>query len=422
MVKELTKKHKITVFMLGFAGQLCWAIENQQFNLFMYNEISPTPLYVSLMVAFSAIASTLTAIFIGALSDAKGKRKVFFIIGFSFWPITTAIFPLSAFLKPVWLAASFAILFDCVMTFFGAMATDAALGAYSVDITTKKNRGLISGILELVSLLATLIVYGLSGIIIDAFGYYILFYVVSGFVFLLGLPAAIIAPKVEDLHPSESSTWKNIKSTFNLNSLKSNKDLFFLLIAIACWAIAFNVFFPFVMIYLMEYIKLDILKSSLLMFIALFTAIIVAIPIGKITDKIGRKRLAIYAVLLEAINLMFFAFSKNFIFLTIFGTFWVLSMLIWNVSSKTLMKDLFPEDKRGQFSGYFILFNVLFGMTIGPLIGGFISTKFGQKVFEEGVEKIIPTNLIFIIGGLMILLTLIPLMKVKEDFSNSNSD
>ena len=84
MIKELTKKHKITVFMLGFAGQLCWAIENQQFNLFMYNEISPTPLYVSLMVAFSAIASTLTAIFIGALSDAKGKRKVFFIIGFSF--------------------------------------------------------------------------------------------------------------------------------------------------------------------------------------------------------------------------------------------------------------------------------------------------------------------------------------------------
>ena len=422
MIKELTKKHKITVFILGFAGQLCWAIENQHFNLFMYNEVSPKPIYVSLLVAFSALASTLTTIFIGALSDSRGKRKIFFIVGFAFWPITTAIFPLSAFLEPVWLAASFAILFDCIMTFFGAMATDAALGAYTVDITTKKNRGMISGILELVTLLATLITYGLSGIIIDAFGYYALFYIVSGFVLLLGLPAAILAPKAEGLKPSESSTWENIRSTFNIETLKSNKNLLRLLIAIACWAIGFNVFFPFIMIYLTEYIQLDILQSSLLMFIALFSSIIAAIPMGKLSDKIGRKRLAVYAVLLETANLILFAFARNFIFLTLFGTFWVLSMMMWNVATKTWMKDLFPEDKRGQFSGYFILFNVLFGMTIGPLIGGFISTSFGLKVIENGVEKIIPTNLIFIVGGLIILLTLIPLIKVKEEQLDSRSD
>ncbi len=176
------------------------------------------------------------------------------------------------------------------------------------------------------------------------------------------------------------------------------------------------------MIYLTEYIQLDILQSSLLMFIALFSSIIAAIPMGKLSDKIGRKRLAVYAVLLETANLILFAFARNFIFLTLFGTFWVLSMMMWNVATKTWMKDLFPEDKRGQFSGYFILFNVLFGMTIGPLIGGFISTSFGLKVIENGVEKIIPTNLIFIVGGLIILLTLIPLIKVKEEQLDSRSD
>ncbi len=422
MVKVLTKKHKLVVFMLGFAGQLCWAIENQHFNLFMYNEISPKPIYVSLLVAFSAVASTLTAIFIGALSDAKGKRKIFFIIGFLFWPITTAIFPLSAFLEPVWLAATFAIIFDCIMTFFGAMATDAALGAYSADITTKKNRGLISGILELVTLLATLIIYGLSGIIIDAYGYYVLFYVVSGFVLLIGLPAAIIAPESEGLHPSETSTWENIKSTFNVETLKSNMNLLYILIAIGCWGIGFNVYFPFVMIYLTEYIKLDILQSSLLMFIALFSSIIAAIPMGKLSDKIGRKKLAIYAVLFESISLILFALSDSFIFLTLFGTFWVMAFMIWSVASKTWMKDLFPEDRRGQYSGYFILFGVLFGMVIGPLIGGFVATKFGLKVIEDGVEKIIPTNLIFIVGGILILLTLIPLSKAKESLQTSDSE
>ncbi|MHA1491016.1 MAG: MFS transporter, partial [Promethearchaeota archaeon] len=138
---KLSRKTNLSIMLLAFAGQLAWAVENQYFNLFIYNEIAPIPSYISLMVAITAVASTLTAIFMGAYSDRVGKRRIFMIVGYVFWAITTAIFPLSGIFEPVVLAITIAIIFDSIMTFFGATANDAALNAYVTDITTLENRG-----------------------------------------------------------------------------------------------------------------------------------------------------------------------------------------------------------------------------------------------------------------------------------------
>ncbi|MBY9012558.1 MAG: MFS transporter, partial [Candidatus Lokiarchaeota archaeon] len=138
MAEKISKRITLSVIMITLAGQLAWGVENQFFNVFMYNVIAPIPMFISIMVAASAITATITSIVMGALSDIKGKRKTFIIIGFVFWTITTAIFPLSGLLTPynVILAVILAILFDCVMTFFGSTAYDANFNAYVTDITT----------------------------------------------------------------------------------------------------------------------------------------------------------------------------------------------------------------------------------------------------------------------------------------------
>ena len=50
----------ILVWGLGIAGQLCWNIENQWFNTFVYAKIAKDPTIISWMVAISAIATILT--------------------------------------------------------------------------------------------------------------------------------------------------------------------------------------------------------------------------------------------------------------------------------------------------------------------------------------------------------------------------
>jgi len=162
MAESLTRRNTLSVYLVALAGNIAFSVENQYYNVFLYNEIAPVPLYVSLMVMITAFVSTITAIIMGAFSDVKGKRRSFMLYGFIFWAFTTAMFPFAAFVRPVIMAVITAILFDSIMSFFGATAYDAALKAHIIDITTLENRGKATAIIEIMTLLSTLIIYGAS--------------------------------------------------------------------------------------------------------------------------------------------------------------------------------------------------------------------------------------------------------------------
>ncbi len=202
--KRLTRPLWIALLMLGFAGQLAWAVENQFFNTFLYNEITPDPRPISWMVAITALVATLTAILMGALSDRMrtrwGRRKPFLVIGYIAWGIITALFPTSANFGTVSAGVFMAILLDSLMTFFGSSANDAAFNAYVADVTTVENRGKVTGALEIMKWVAILIVYGGAGIVIDLVGYPVFFYIIGGMVLLVGL---VTAPLIKEEMPEE---------------------------------------------------------------------------------------------------------------------------------------------------------------------------------------------------------------------------
>lgn len=96
------------------------------FNVYLYNTISTDPGYISAMVGWSAAAATLTTLLMGALSDRVGKRKLFICGGYLLWGLSTAAFGLvtvenAAKLFPAASAAAAAavmiVVLDCVMTF-----------------------------------------------------------------------------------------------------------------------------------------------------------------------------------------------------------------------------------------------------------------------------------------------------------------
>ncbi|MCD6515720.1 MAG: MFS transporter [Candidatus Odinarchaeota archaeon] len=414
MPEKLPPRILVTIAFLSFAGQVAWAVENQYYNVFLYNAIAPVPMYVSYMVAASAAVATITTIFMGSLSDIKGKRKIFLLVGYIAWTVTTAMFPLAALLRPVAMAVFIAILFDCIMTFFGSTAYDATFNAYVTDVTTLENRGKAVGLVQIMTLLAALLTYGASGFIIEWFGYFIFFYIVGALVGIFGVTGAILAPEPENLKPLNISIWEHIKSTFRREKIKEYKDYFLVLTGAGLWGMAVNIFFPFIIIYLQHYIKLSLEVASLLIFFALLVSIIVSYPIGILTDKIGRKKIAVVSIFMESISLFLFAISTDIVLLFITGTLWLFFMTTWSISSGTWIKDLYPEEKRGQFSGYFILFTVLFTMIPGPLIGGWLASEYGIPTIIDGQPGYIPTPIIFIAAALLILLTVIPLIPARE--------
>ena len=89
-------------------------------------------------------------------------------------------------------------------------------------------------------------------------------------------------------------------------------------------------------------------------------------------------------------------------------------MMVFDISSTTWAKDLYPEKKRGQFSGFYILFTVLGGMGIGPFIGDAIARNMGKPIIIDGQPGHVPPPFIYIVAGILVLLALVPLFFAHE--------
>jgi MFS family permease len=411
----LSKKIWIAIILLGFSGQLAWGVENQFFNTFIYDKITPDPRPISWMVAASAVAATLTTILMGTLSDRTrtrwGRRRPFILFGYLAWGILTASFPAAAFFRPVTLAIGMAILFDCVMTFFGSTANDASLNAYITDVTTTENRGRVMGVVEILTWVAILIVYGGAGIIIQSLGYYVFFYIIGGTVLVLGLIGSLLIHEEPIKEKPSGTYWGQIADSLRWKNLVANRNFFLVLMGISLWALAQNVFFPFLIIYLQHYIQLDTISSSITIAVCILVGgIALAYPLGLLIDRWGRKPVALLAVGAEMIGLLLFSLSRTLVPLIITGILWLMPMTAWTIATSTWSKDLFPEDKRGQFAGYYLFFWVMLPMILGPLTGGWLGTHFGIPTVIDGQAGFIPTPIIFQVAGVATLLAAIPLM------------
>ena len=170
MKTKLSPRFLAALTIFSLMGQIAWVVENMYFNVFIYKMFQASAEQISAMVAASAVAATLTTIFIGALSDKIGKRKLFICGGYILWGISiasfafirmdviNALFPMVASAASV--GVSLVIIMDCVMTFFGSSANDACFNAWLTDETKDSGRGAAEGINAMMPLVAILAVFG----------------------------------------------------------------------------------------------------------------------------------------------------------------------------------------------------------------------------------------------------------------------
>ncbi len=158
--------------------------------------------------------------------------------------------------------------------------------------------------------------------------------------------------------------------------------------------------------------------------------IVFSIPAGILSDKIGRKKVAIASILIESVFLIAFAYAPQLaqafpvfsadaltnviVWSAIFAIFWLGAQTSWLVASYAWSKDWYPEEKRAEFSGYTTIFQIGVGGGLGALLGGFIAQVTGIPGIVDGKAGIIPTPAIFVASGIFVLLTLIPVLKAQE--------
>ena len=156
MKTKLSSRFWLALVLCSLIGQVAWVVENMYLNVFIYKMFAASAADISLMVSASAVAATVTTIFMGALSDKVGKRKIFICAGYILWGISIFCFALirtdvlgkmfPMVTSAAALGVSLTIIFDCLMTFFGSTANDAAFNAWLTDSTVSTNRGAAEGI------------------------------------------------------------------------------------------------------------------------------------------------------------------------------------------------------------------------------------------------------------------------------------
>ncbi|MDD4839737.1 MAG: MFS transporter, partial [Clostridia bacterium] len=156
---KLGAKTWAVIWIAGLAGQLCWNIENQWFNTFVYAKIAPDPSIISWMVAVSAIVSTLSTFISGTGSDRLGRRKPFIVTGYILWGVFTIVFGLTEFLplRNILAMATMVVVADAMMSFFGSLGNDAGFNPWTTDITNKHNRGGLGAVIAVQPVLATIV-------------------------------------------------------------------------------------------------------------------------------------------------------------------------------------------------------------------------------------------------------------------------
>ena len=423
-MKKLSARFWFTLALFGLMGQIAWVVENMYLNVFMYKMFNASAGDISAMVAASAIAATLTTVLIGALSDRIGKRKVFMCGGYILWGISifafslikidtvSALFPMAASAAAV--CVTLTIILDCVMTFFGSSANDAAYNAWLTDSTDDSNRGSAEGINAMMPLVAILAVFGgfMAFDLDKSESWTLIFAIIGAATLLIGI-LGIFLIKEAPTEKSESGYFGNIIYGFRPSTVKMHKSLYFYLLAFIIFNISIQIFMPYLIIY--YEVSLGMTDYVFVMAPAIILASIVTAFWGKVYDKKGfgfSSRLSLLWLCAGYILLFFFrSTAPVFIGSLLMMCGYLSGMAVFGAK----IRDLTPEGKAGRLQGVRIFSQVLIPGVIGPSIASMILANAEKRINpSDGTEQFVPTANIFL-GALVpiIILAIILFISAK---------
>jgi MFS family permease len=429
MNNKLSIKHWLSFIIAGLVGQFAWTIENMFINRYLFYTTQDLD-FIAPMVALSALTATITTLFMGALSDRLGKRKLFISFGYIIWGITIIAF---AFLNPhqfgflqnsLFLCGVLIVVMDCIMTFFGSTANDAAFNAFVTDVTNNENRGKVESVLSILPLVAMLIIFGFfNGMTTGENPSWGLFYAIFGVLTIVAGVASIFLIPKEKIKPNkEESYFKNIFYGFRPKTIKNNPMLYIVLIAFCLFSIAIQIFFPYFLIYIEKNLGIVNFDYIITLGSVLLVACILTVVVGLFMDKIGKTNLLIPSLVITIVGAVLMFFAKEMAFIIVAGIVLMTGYMVSTAVLNAKIRDYTPSSEAGLFQGVRMIFAVLIPMVSGPYIGEALY-KSNQETYvnEFGQIVTLPNENIFIGAAGALVFAIIPIIFIilKEKRMNN---
>ena len=419
----------LTAILFGFVGQIAWVVENMYFATLSQDIFAksnrPDLAYVitTLMVIFSAVTATATTIFAGGLCDRVGKRKPFVTYGYMAWGLTImafALIPMRVEGNAIIIVSVLLVLFDCLMTFCGSTANDAAFNAWLADVTTPQSRGKVNAVLSMLPVFAVIVIFiGLGSLYSAENEHNTLFFVVLGAIPLLaGVLALFLFRDGSSIQKSTGEHyWQDTFYGFRPSVVRSNRMMYVCLAAICLVGISQQTFFSYLMNFVIHTLGYGEEGFAIPVAAIIVGAAIVTGVCGFLFDKLGRKHFYIPllgAVVLGTLSmylLQFLSGAAATVLLYVGGILMMGAILSLTGGLNAAFQDYIPTGCEGRFQGVRMCFTVLIPMIVGPII----SMRIGLDAMGLNGEGFAPSYDIFFAASIVAVPAALPLWLLRRN-------
>ncbi len=407
------KKFWVSMLIFGLMGQVAWVVENMYFNVFIYKMFHASAADISAMVMASAVTAALTTIIMGAVSDKVGRRKAFMSIGYIIWGLSIISF---AYIKSVFMT----IVMDCVMTYFGSTANDAAYNAWLTDRGNSTNRGKIEGVNSMMPLIAILVVFGgFMNFNLDTHEAWATIYYIIGIVTtLIGVAGWFLIEESPNLRKSEESLGGTLAYSFRPSVAKDNKMLYIGLLNFAIFGISIQIFMPYLIIYYEQTLGMD--NYVLIFAPAILLAAVITVFYGRLYDSKGfmASILPVTGMLLAGYAFLYFTTSTVPVFI---GSLLMMAGYLCGMSIfGAFIRDNIPEGRSGQFQGVRIIGQVFIPGLIGPAIGAWVLRDAELINNSDGTTSFLPDTGIWSAAFIVVIVLIASLILTMRNRTKTN--
>ena len=405
MKTKLTPRFWTALILFSLIGQVAWVVENMYLNVFIYKMFHASAGNISAMVAASAVAATVTTVFVGAWSDRVGRRRIFMSLGYILWGLSVGCFALlrmdlissviPAAASAAAVGVTLTIILDCVMTFFGSSANAAAYNAWLTDNTDSTNRGTAEGINSMMPLMAILVVFGsfMAFDLDQSRSWSIIFAIIGGVVFLVGIAGFFLVDDYATT-PTETGYWENVSYGFRKATVRENRELYRSFLLFILFNISIQIFMPYLILY--YEVALGMKNYVLVMAPAIILAAGVTAVWGRVYDSKGFSLAVKIALLWLLLGFVVLFLFRNTALVFIGSLLMMCGYLSGMAVFGARIRDYTPEGKAGMLQGIRIFSQVLIPGVVGPFIGKTVLQHAEVIVNNDGTTSFIPNANIFL--------------------------
>jgi MFS family permease len=365
-------------------------------------------LIVGLIGFFGTLLAITVSILSGIISDHTaskwGRRTPAILIG-ALLGLPLIVLP-SLFLAPALKAALLPVALPMIIVSFCGMQffTNVGNGAWwplLVDVVPENQRGLTSGIQGFLTLIGSAIGILVVTTMVEKEQTSAALWLIGGVFALSGIVNAIvIRGKDKPADPSDRiSLGKAIRDMFKVRTRVA--VFFWLVLAVLLAYMGINGLQFFALYFFQVYFPAVNPEAAFRTMggISLVVTMLAAVGSGLLSDKIGRRKLILWAMFVCAVTTLFMGLTGNYIiFLVMAGLRAAATGPIMAIAP-ALASDLSPKDEAGQYMAYSNLSTGLSG-ALASLIFGVILVTMTRTTF---MFLFIISAFLFLIGGIVFL-------------------